>query len=67
MFPKMNVYKDGTYYMDANEGSASNFHFNCLITPEHYNKLLKIAHKNGILTFDISTVINYVIETYPQN
>lgn len=57
-------YKNGAYYLTGDEGSELGGVFPCRIDTDNYNKLLKIAHKNGILTFDISTVINFVINDY---
>lgn len=56
--------QDGFRYNDT-EGSASNYNFTVHISPDNYSKLLLIAHKKGILTFDISSVLEYVIKNFP--
>lgn len=56
-------YNDGSWY-DDNEGSLSHYKFECMIGPDNYQRLLRIAHDNGMMTFDISTVINFMIENF---
>ena len=56
---------DGTVYDDT-EGVVRQFEFECRINPDNYQKLTAIAHKNGLMTLDVSTVINYVIQNFNQ-
>lgn len=56
-------YDDGSKFDDL-EGSRNNYEFNCRLNPGTYQKLIDIAHNEGLRTFDISTVINYVIDKH---
>lgn len=62
MFMKRN---DGYGWNDT-EGSNVDYKFMCQLDPLSYRNLLMIAHENKILTFDVSYMINYVINNYPR-
>lgn len=59
--------KIGDYYYFSDEGLDENFNFMVQLTPENYIKLLKLTRENGLITFDISVALNYLIEKYPEN
>ena len=61
-----NTYENGTYNFRYSEAARKDYRFEVVIDPGNYDNLLKIAHENGILTFDVSTVINFVIEQYSR-
>lgn len=52
------------YKWNRHECTTDKYTFTCEIYPDNYQRLLTIAHRNNIQTFDVSTIINYVIETY---
>ena len=60
----LNLDKD--YKWNDKEGADKNYTFECRLDPETYEKLLYIIHKSGIVTFDISTAINYVIKNFTK-
>ncbi len=55
---------DNNYKWDDMEGADKNYMFECRLNPETYEKLLRIMHKNGIVTFDVSAAINYTIKNF---
>lgn len=55
---------DNNYKWNDMEGSDKNYMFECRLNPGTYEKLLRIMHKNGIVTFDVSAAINYAIENF---
>ncbi len=57
---------DGTWYDDT-ECDRNNSMITFHIDSSNYNKLMRIAHESGIMTFDIGKIINLVIEKYPSN
>lgn len=59
--------KLGNYYYFSGEGLGDDFNFMVQFTPENYIKLLKLTRENGLITFDISVALNYLIENYPEN
>ena len=58
-------YDDGSTFDDF-EGSKNGYEFNCRLNPGTYQKLIDIAHNEGLRTFDISRVINYVIDKHEK-
>ena len=54
------------YRYDDKEWSSRMYKFDVQLDPGTYSKLLMIAHENGILTFDLSTAINFVIDNFPR-
>lgn len=58
---------DDNYKWNDNEGADKNYTFECHLSPETYSKLLRIMHKSGIVTFDISAAINYAIKNFRLN
>ena len=58
---------DEHYKWDDKEGSDKGYRFECRMDPSTYQKLLYIMHKSGIVTFDISTAINYTIKNFPTD
>ena len=54
------------YKWNDKEGADKHYRFDCQLSPATYSKLLFIIHNHGIITFDISTAINYVIENFPE-
>ena len=57
---------DGTWYDDT-ECTYDNSMITFRINPENHRKLARLAHINGIMTFDIGAIINLMIEKYPND
>lgn len=55
---------DDNFKWNDDEGADKHYTFECRLTPETYAKLLKIMHKSKIVTFDISSAINYAIKNF---
>lgn len=58
-------YPDGSRF-DVDEGSKCDYIFEIKLTPDTYKRLAEIAHEEGILTFDVGKVINFVVENFEK-